>query len=216
MKQVINIILTIAVTLLIIYVSYTIGKNNRIEEVQKKEGDNMKKGDRKLRLLVIMSLILAICCLSIGYSAYNEVLQINSNTMLTNNVWLIEFKNLSNPVVTGTASEKNSATFSSTSINTNVILNNPGDSIEYQFDIVNNGTIDAKLSSDPGISGIPDSIKDQITISLTYTDGTSLKENDVLNANESKRVIYKITYQSGERIEAQTINIETLLLFTQK
>lgn len=213
MKQIINIILIIIITLLIIYACFNIEKN---KQNIKKEGDTMKKDDRELRLLVIMSLILAICCLSIGYSAYNEVLQINSKTMLTNNVWLIEFKNLSNPIKTGTAAENNSATITSTSINTNVILNNPGDAIEYQFDIVNNGTIDAKLSSDPGISGIPDSIKDQITISLTYEDGTSLKESDILNAGESRKVIYKITYQNGNRIEAQTINIETLLLFTQK
>jgi hypothetical protein len=172
--------------------------------------------DRDFRLIMVIILIAAIFCLSIGYASYNTLLQIDNSISINPQKWLVSFDNISTATVVGNAKEKAAPTLNATNISLNVELASPGDSISYTFDVVNGGNIDAKLSALPTISGIPDSIKDSLDISIKYDDGTALAENDVLTNGTSKKMKITIKYNENTEMTTQTVNASVTLLYIQK
>ena len=94
---------------------------------------------RREKVLAVVSLIVSVICLSIAN------LIINGDAALENSSWDIHFENLSEPKIVGTAKELKEPSIDDTTIkNVSVSLKNPGDSVTYEFDIVNAGTTDAK------------------------------------------------------------------------
>ena len=79
----------------------------------------------------------------------------------------------------------------------------PGDAFTIRLDIVNNGTLDAKLETFK-ISNIvctynngssaDDYCDKHISYSIKYKDGSSIKKDDVLEAGETKTVVFKMSY----------------------
>ncbi len=100
---------------------------------------------RREKILAVVSLIIAVICLSIAFAAMSTNLIINGDAALENSSWDIHFENLSEPKIVGTAKELKEPSIDDTTIkNISVSLKNPGDSVTYEFDIVNAGTTDAK------------------------------------------------------------------------
>ncbi len=100
---------------------------------------------RREKVLAVISLIVSVICLSIAFAAMSTNLIINGDAALENSSWDIHFENLSEPKIVGTAKELKEPSIDDTTIkNVSVSLKNPGDSVTYEFDIVNAGTTDAK------------------------------------------------------------------------
>ncbi len=100
---------------------------------------------RREKVLAVVSLIVSVICLSIAFAAMSTNLIINGDAALENSSWDIHFENLSEPKIVGTAKELKEPSIDDTTIkNVSVSLKNPGDSVTYEFDIVNAGTTDAK------------------------------------------------------------------------
>jgi hypothetical protein len=172
--------------------------------------------DRDFRLIVIIILIAAIFCLSIGYASYNTLLQIDNSVSINPQKWLVNFTNISNATIVGNAKEKASPVLNATNIALNVELTSPGDSISYVFDVSNDGNLDAKLSSLPTITGIPETIKDSLNVNITYADGTALAVDDALDNGTSKKMKITISYKENTQMTAQTVDISSTLLYIQK
>ena len=117
-----------------------------------------KDNDRGFRLIIIFALVVAIFCLSIGYASFNTLLQINTKTTVNNDVWSIEFQNMSAATLTGTAVETTAPALSATIVSFDVEFKMSGDAASYTFDVKNSGTLNAKLSTAPTVTGIPVSI----------------------------------------------------------
>lgn len=160
---------------------------------------NMEK-DRGFRVLAIVAICIAVVGLSIGYAALQTTLKIDTTANVKGATWKVEFANLGTPTLTGKAAVATPAAISAynsvanTQITINVNLFQPGDSVVYTFDVTNAGTIDAKLSAIPTITGIVES--DPITYSLTYADGTAIAANDTLNSTVTKNLKLTVTYKS--------------------
>lgn len=172
--------------------------------------------DRGFRTTVIIALIAAIFCLSIGYASFSTILQINSISAVSNQSWMIKFTAVSLPTIVGSAKEKSSPVASSTLINFNVELQAPGDMISYTFKIKNSGTIDAKLDSTPSITGIPNDLKEKLVYTLTYEDGTLIKAGDTLLSGSEKSFKLVITYIDDSTIADQTVAATILMTYVQK
>lgn len=100
---------------------------------------------RREKVLAVVSLIVSVICLSIAFAAMSTNLIINGDAALENSSWDIHFENLSEPKIVGTAKELKEPSIDDTTIkNVSISLKNPGDSVTYEFDIVNAGTTDAK------------------------------------------------------------------------
>ncbi len=167
----------------------------------------MKDNKKSLYYFVALALVLSIVGISVGFAAMSTELKINGAANVVPATWKIKFDNLSSPSITGGAEVvKAPVVESDTHIgNYSVKLTQPGDEVVYTFDVVNDGTIDAELGTytfaQPTITGTGAAaendakiVKNNLVYTLTYADGTAVKEGDVLNKENSKNLKLTIGY----------------------
>ena len=104
---------------------------------------------RQIKIISLCALLVAVLGLTVAFAALSQTLTINGSAAVDAASWDIHFEKTSGketevkgaarftePTLNGTTIENFSAT-----------LTKPGDSVTYYFDIVNNGTVDAVISS---------------------------------------------------------------------
>ena len=156
------------------------------------------QNDKNFSIVGGVVLVLAIVAvIGITYASLSQQLEINGEGTVKATTWEIKFANLAAATTVGSAVEVTAPT-----INTK-----PGDEVSYTFDIVNNGEINAELSSytlpTPTCTGNGDSaetdsanICKNLNYSLTYSDGTPVAQNDTLNAGETKNLKLTLGYKT--------------------
>ena len=169
----------------------------RIEEKKK----NSKKDILLILLLLFMIFILSI--VTVTYTFNSKIIDIVGFTgVYRETSWKVDFDNISLDREGSIYVEDISA--SNTSIKDfDITFIRPGDAFTIRLDIVNNGTLDAKLETFK-ISNIvctynngssaDDYCDKHISYSIKYKDGSSIKKDDVLDAGETKTVVFKMSY----------------------
>ena len=188
--------------------------------------------------ILLSALALGVFAFStIVWSAFTTTLEINGAAMVAMQGWDIHFDNISNVTLTGDAIEavKPKLENVSTAISDYQIkLISPGDSAKYTFNIVNNGTFGAKLSTitngtiscidGNGETSSTDAknVCDNITYSLKYTNtGEDVKENDLLKSKDSVNVTLLLKYNetvTNDKLPETEVTISglsTTLLYVQ-
>ncbi len=180
----------------------------------------MKKNT--LRTMAVSALILAIGSLTISYAALSQVLNVDANSYIKPlaKEWDIHFENASSGMITGAAEEGHFA-LNTTNITLNgVILKMPGDSVTYTFDVVNDGSLDARIGNidykNPSFVGFGDTsvadeaiVKEAYQYVITYEDGTPLALSDDLKSGESRTLKLTISYEPDNGVEpANDVSIE--------
>lgn len=121
--------------------------------------------ERKVKVLSLAALVVAVLGLTVAFAALSQTLTINGTASVNASEWDIHFANLSDATIEGAATTTKPV-LSGTSISGYAVtLTKPGDSVTYEFDIVNGGSVDATLSSKP-------------TIPLAYSKCTNTYMND--------------------------------------
>lgn len=156
--------------------------------------------ERGFRALAVVAICVAVVALSIGYAALSQTLNINGTTTLKGSTWDVHFENLTKPTtensgLVGKATETSSS-LSTTTLTFTANLTLPGDSITYLWDVKNAGTIDAKLSATPVLTGLTEAQAQNVSYTFTYADGTAIAANDTLNASETKHLKLVVTFAS--------------------
>ena len=169
----------------------------RIEEKKK----NSKKDILLILLLLFMIFILSI--VTVTYTFNSKIIDIVGFTgVYRETSWKVDFDNISLDREGSIYVEDISA--SNTSIKDfDITFIRPGDAFTIRLDIVNNGTLDAKLETfkisnivctyNNGTSA-DDYCDKYISYSIKYKDGSSIKKDDVLEAGEIKTVVFKMSY----------------------
>lgn len=169
----------------------------RIKEKKK----NSKKDILLILLLLFMIFILSI--VTVTYTFNSKIIDIVGFTgVYRETSWKVDFDNISLDREGSIYVEDISA--SNTSIKDfDITFIRPGDAFTIRLDIVNNGTLDAKLETFK-ISNIvctynngssaDDYCDKHISYSIKYKDGSSIKKDDVLEAGETKTVVFKMSY----------------------
>lgn len=157
-----------------------------MEEIEKKK----TKIDSLIIFILAFFLIISV---SVGYAVVSTNLKINGSSNLRRNEWNIHYANLN--TVTGanlvvTAPHYDS---SGTIIDFKINLDNEDDLYEFTVDIVNEGTIDAKVNNLVK-TGITAEQEEYLEYDLTYNDGSSINTGDLLRAGETKKVKVKVKY----------------------
>ena len=181
--------------------------------------------ERKIKVLSVAALLVAVLGLTVAFAALSQTLTINGSATVNTATWDIHFKNLSEPTLTGDAAVTTAPTIDTkgTTIGTYALkLTKPGDSVTYTFDVENSGTINAKITDlvkaeTPTCTGTGDSatadakvICDGLTYTLTYTDGgAAVKKEDTLNANETKNLTLELAFES-DSLPANDVEISNL------
>lgn len=103
---------------------------------------------RKVKIIILIVLVVMILCLTVAFAALSQTLTINGSAAVNAASWDIHFENLTLSEKTGTAEVIGTPQLTGTIISgIDVSLNKPGDKIVYEFNLVNNGSIDAKLTN---------------------------------------------------------------------
>lgn len=181
--------------------------------------------------------ILFITCVSVigisfTYASITSKLSIDGYASMNSMKWSVHFQNLSNANLKGTTLEVNKPTLknNSTSISDfEVKFMNINDGVNYTFDVINDGDLDAKISSivipkpvctSTGDTAYEDSslICDNLNYSLTYLDGTEIQIGDTLEKGQSKSLVLKLEYL-GTKLPQNVVEISGLsiaLIYVQK
>lgn len=176
---------------------------------------------RNVRFVIIIALIVSIISISLGYAAFEKVIEIKAhnyyiNQTVNKNKWSITFDNIREPIIIGTALVNSKAIVKSTSIDINISLHNINDSVIYTFDIVNKGTIDAKLGTMPIIGGIPNALKDCITYKITHSDGSDINYNEIIKSNEKTTITLEIAYTKLQSTDKDIhFTLSTIFLYKE-
>ena len=152
------------------------------------------KGKDKSNTLLIVGILLIIGVITVGYATLQTVLNINGTANIGGATWNIHFENIQETTETNvTASTAPVAVGTSTiNLSYSVSLVKPGDKYEFTADIVNSGSINAKLS-DLTLTGVPNGM-DYVSYTVTYADGSAIDEDDVINANASKKILVTVEF----------------------
>ncbi len=161
---------------------------------------------RRFKIISIFILILAVIGLSIAYAAMSEVLSITGTAKMNSADWNIKFNNL-------TVTKTGDATFilpklSDTSLlDYEVNLTKPGDGVTFNFDVTNNGNMDARIGTltiekpecvGTGSNSVNDAktVCNNITYKLKNLDGEDVKVGDFLEKKTTKTLQLSLIYDS--------------------
>ncbi len=163
----------------------------------------------------VLALLVGIVVISISYAAFTQNLNINGTANVTASNWSVHFENLSNPVKNGSARLVTPATIKTGKTiigDYSVEFYTPGDSLQYTFDIVNEGDFDAYISNltkgTPSCSGSDSTSNTNVCNNLSYTltyvssgygydVGDNVSEGDTLAKGETRRVRMLLKYNSN-------------------
>ena len=149
---------------------------------------------RGIRTIAIIALIVSVIGLSIGFAAFAQTLTIGGVGTVKGNTWSIQFANLSTPIdgtgITGDATiDTPAALTGGTTMSFAVSLYFPGDEVYYDFEVQNNGTLDAEIT-DVQLTGVTAALAQKVNYSLKYDNGdgtfTALAVGDTLDAGDAK------------------------------
>lgn len=105
--------------------------------------------ERKIKVLSLVALVVAVIGLTVAFAALSQTLTINGTANVDAASWDVHFENLTSNVV-GDAKITKMPTLSNNNTyigDFEVTLTKPGDSVEFCYDTVNDGTIDAVIST---------------------------------------------------------------------
>ena len=113
--------------------------------------------DNKVKNIILTVLVIGLVSMTIAYAALTQTLYIRDNQVTITTDWSVHFANkagATDAVATSTGTGTHTATVNAQPTLTateisglRATFRKPGDKVTYEFDIVNDGAIDATLSS---------------------------------------------------------------------
>ena len=150
----------------------------------------------KQKKIIIVSLCIAVLIMVIGFAAFSTTLNINGTSSIESN-WKVVFTNIQELSKTNGVTVNNVPTASGTTATFDVDLQKPGDSIEYQITVENQGTLDAIIEDINASETGSDAIKFEIS---------NIRIGDILLKQESTTFKIKISYDSSITSQPEKTN----------
>ena len=153
--------------------------------------------ERRTKALVIVVLLIVIAGLTVAFAALSTTLNINGTAYLDAAKWGIRFENLSSPTKIGSATTTGTAKIEETKAaeitDMNVSLSIPGDKVVYTVDLVNKGTINAKIDNIEK-TVLTSEQQRYLTFKVTDQNGYEIKQGDILEKGETKKITITIEF----------------------
>lgn len=164
-------------------------------------GKTVRRRIRRNHFYFAIILIL-FASIGVGYAALTSTISINGTTQITSAKWDVHFANYSLGANTSGNYAQPSITENGTKLTISKIGLSAGTEVEYYVDVVNAGSIDARLSS---------VIKSKLTpgekylkYTVTYGFNMPIKENDLLKAGTSEKIRISIVYSDDKTLAPTT------------
>lgn len=193
--------------------------------------------ERRIKILSIIALIVAVLGLTVAFAALSETLTINGTANVDAATWDIHFENLESSIE-GDASIVGEPQLNETTINNiNMIITKPNDTVSFSVNLKNAGTLNAKISS-VNISPLCtltspvescdwdndgevteediNKVNDNISFAVADgEDGSVLEENETLNAGQSRLIAFIFSYEKIVEIDGSYSNEDSYIEATE-
>jgi len=162
-----------------------------MNKIKKKIGKRMKYNHK--RAFFGMFLFLLIIGFGVGYAYLSTNLSIDGTSKITGGRWDVHFDNID--VGEYSVSATTEPTISNqTTVNFGVELKEPGDAYLFTIDLVNNGTIDAKIEDINILPTLTSEQQNYFAYSVTYIDMKPIKVNDSIPAGTKETLLVMFRY----------------------
>lgn len=126
---------------------------------------------KNFQLAVIGVLAFAVICMSVGFAAYSQTLNITGTTQVGPAKWSVHFKENSFQEAAGSV-DATSSQVTDTVVNFGATLEKPGQKFAFTVDVINDGTFDATLKGIT-LSELSEEQSKYLKYSLTYDNSTT-------------------------------------------
>ena len=185
------------------------------------------KDDKKLRSFIIVTLIFAVLSISVAFAALSQTLIINIDGKIRGSEWSLIWSAASGSK-TGTSSSSSSYGISSgvgspTLTISGIVLEQPGDKVEWIVTASNEGVIDAVLANftelftktvtfNPSEASNLDA--NDILVTLTKSPSGAVTIGDELDAGDTQDYILTIEFRPGAtEVPSHDVTITVTALF---
>ena len=169
----------------------------------------MKNSNIKSFYFSLLAITVSVLAITLVYAGFTQTLRVNGSAEVKAAKWYIHFDNLSAAQTEGQLNLVTPAEISTSKTHIGdyrVVFYNPGSSLTYTFDVVNEGNFNAEITSltktAPTCSGNSE-VCNYLTYELKYTTsgedyniGDSVAVGDTLAAGESRGLILTLSLSS--------------------
>lgn len=159
----------------------------------------MKKNKKRL---TIVALLIMVAAITIGYSALSSTLNITGTSRITAAGWDVHFANVNVASGSVTGSQVVQAPTitqvggKDIKVEYEVNLMVPGEYYEFTVNVVNGGTIDAKLSAAPTLTGVSSAQDVYVNYTFTHSDNSAVTVGETIAAGASRTYKVRIEFDS--------------------
>ena len=105
----------------------------------------MKRINSKQRNYVIVGLCMILVIMGIGYAAFTSQLKISGTSKIATE-WNVKITDIQSKNISGQAKDVSAPTYTDTTATFSTSLTSPGDAMQYDITVSNEGNIDAILN----------------------------------------------------------------------
>lgn len=176
------------------------------------------KVNKKIKLISI--LLVLVMLISVGYALLSTTLTINGTANVKASSWKIYFTNVQpteggvTPTTAPTVPENSKDT---TELEWAVSFNTPGQFYEFTVDAVNEGTIDAMISTataDIVTSQLTEAQRKYLDYTVTYSDGAPIEQYDRLAAGATETLRVRVAFKTDVEAEDLPETAQEITAFT--
>ena len=165
-----------------------------------------KRFNRTQRNYIIAGLCMILVIMGVGYAAFQSQLKISGTSNITSN-WNVKITNIESEVVSGAPTDAQKPSYTDTTATFKTRLTSPGDTIQYDVTVSNEGDIDAKLDK----INVPESNNPAIGFEVS-----GIKEGALLEAKQSAVLTVIVKYNDvTEQPSDLTADLEVTLDYSQ-
>ena len=165
-----------------------------------------RRFNRTQRNYIIAGLCMILVIMGVGYAAFQSQLRISGTSNITSN-WSVKITDIQSKVVNGTPTNASEPTHTDTTATFRTTLTSPGDTMQYDVTVSNEGDIDAKLDK----ITVPESTNPAIGFEVK-----GIEEGSLLEAKQTAILTVTVKYNDvTEQPSDLTADLEVTLDYSQ-
>ena len=158
------------------------------------------------RNYIIAGLCMILVIMGVGYAAFSSQLKISGTSNITSN-WSVKITDIQSKVISGNPTNASEPTHTDTTATFRTTLTSPGDTMQYDVTVSNEGDIDAKLDK----ITIPESTNPAIGFEVS-----GIEEGSLLEAKQTAILTVTVKYNDvTEQPTDLTADLEITLDYSQ-
>ena len=165
-----------------------------------------RKFNSTQRNYIIAGLCMILVIMGVGYAAFSSQLKISGTSNITSN-WSVKITNIQSKVVSGAPTDAQNPSYTDTTATFKTRLTSPGDTMQYDVTVSNEGDIDAKLDK----ITVPESNNSAIGFEVS-----GIEEGSLLKAGNTAILTVTVKYNNvTEQPDDLTADLKVTLDYSQ-